>query len=79
MSKSLLAGGVLAVALLFSQAAAAARVGDTVMGAVAGGLVAGPVGAIAGGAVGYTQGPRIAHHIFHRPHRYYDRRLHRWR
>jgi hypothetical protein len=37
------------------------RGGDAALGALAGAVVLGPVGAIAGAAVGYTAGPSIAH------------------
>ena len=37
------------------------RGGDAALGALAGAVVLGPVGAIAGAAVGFTAGPSIAH------------------
>jgi hypothetical protein len=37
------------------------RGGDAALGALAGAVVLGPIGAIAGAAVGYTAGPSIAH------------------
>jgi hypothetical protein len=37
------------------------RGGDAALGALAGAVVLGPIGAIAGAAVGYTAGPAIAH------------------
>ena len=53
------------------------RMGDAALGATAGLLVAGPIGLIAGGAVGYTEGPHISHHIFHGHHHYrHYRRYH---
>ena len=42
-------------------AVAQERLGDGVLGALAGALVGGPVGAVVGGGIGYTAGPRIAH------------------
>jgi len=69
---------VLATGLVLAPAAAFAqhRVGDTALGALAGGVVAGPVGAVAGGAIGYTAGPRIAHRMGIRNHRTH-RHVHR--
>jgi hypothetical protein len=74
MKKLLLAGLVgTVVALVPAVASAQHRMGDAVMGGVAGALVGGPVGAIAGGAIGYTAGPDIAHGmgIHHRHYRHY--------
>jgi len=59
--------------LMLAPAAASAhetRMGDAALGATAGLLVAGPIGLVAGGAIGYTEGPHISHHIFH-GHRHY--------
>jgi hypothetical protein len=51
-----------ALSLMSSQALAGEhRGGDAALGALAGAVVLGPVGAIAGAAVGYTAGPSIAH------------------
>jgi hypothetical protein len=36
------------------------RTGDAALGALSGAVVLGPIGAIAGGVVGYTKGPAIA-------------------
>lgn len=54
----------LAAALLWlaptAHAQAQERLGDGALGALAGAVVAGPVGLVAGGIVGYTAGPAIA-------------------
>ena len=62
------AAGLIATTAIAS--AHESRMGDAALGATAGMLVAGPVGLVAGGAIGYTQGPHISHHIFH-GHRHY--------
>lgn len=50
------------LSLMSSQALADEhRGGDAALGALAGAVVLGPIGAIAGAAVGYTAGPSIAH------------------
>jgi hypothetical protein len=50
------------LSLISSQALADEhRGGDAALGALAGAVVLGPIGAIAGAAVGYTAGPSIAH------------------
>lgn len=46
--------------LLAPSAALAQRAGDAALGAVAGAVVLGPVGAVAGAFVGYTAGPSIS-------------------
>ena len=46
--------------LLAPSAALAQRAGDTALGALAGAVVLGPVGAVAGAFVGYTAGPSIS-------------------
>lgn len=56
-------------------AAAQERLGDGAMGAAAGAVVAGPFGALAGGLVGVSVGPNIAHAWgFHHHHRYREPR-----
>jgi hypothetical protein len=51
-----------ALSLISSQALADEhRGGDAALGALAGAVVLGPIGAIAGAAVGFTAGPSIAH------------------
>ena len=52
----------LALSLLSSQALADEhRGGDAALGALSGAVVFGPIGALAGAAVGYAAGPSIAH------------------
>ena len=60
MLKTSLAIATVAVTLVAAPAGAQERIGDAAMGALAGVVVLGPIGAIAGGVVGYTQGPHIA-------------------
>jgi hypothetical protein len=59
MKKSL---AVLAIAMTLVPFAASAeeRMGDAALGALAGAVVLGPIGLVAGAAVGYTAGPSIA-------------------
>lgn len=45
---------------LAPSAALAQRAGDAALGAVAGAVVLGPIGAVAGAFVGYTAGPSIS-------------------
>jgi hypothetical protein len=55
--------------------AAQERLGDGALGAVAGAVVAGPFGALAGGLVGVSVGPNIAHAWgFHHHRRYREAR-----
>jgi hypothetical protein len=58
--KRIFAAAAIAVAFLPSPAPAQERVGSAALGAVSGGLILGPVGAVAGAVVGYTAGPSIA-------------------
>jgi len=53
---------IVAAGIGFMPVAAGAqeRLGDAALGAVSGVLVAGPVGLVAGGVVGFTAGPSIA-------------------
>jgi hypothetical protein len=60
---------VAAVAIIPVSVAAQERAGNAAIGAVTGAVVFGPVGALAGAAVGYTAGQGIAH----------DWGLRRWR
>ena len=60
--KKTIAIAALALSLISSQARAGEhRGGDAALGALSGAVVFGPIGAIAGAAVGYTAGPSIAH------------------
>jgi hypothetical protein len=59
--KRLIAAAVLAGTFISVEAQAQDRGGSAVLGAVSGLVVFGPVGAVAGGVVGYTAGPAIAH------------------
>jgi hypothetical protein len=47
------------------------KLGDGAMVALAGALVGGPIGLVAGGVVGYTAGPSIASSWGLRGHRHY--------
>jgi hypothetical protein len=58
MIKAFTAAAMLLV--LAPSAALAQRAGDAALGAVAGAVVLGPVGAVAGAFVGYTAGPSIS-------------------
>jgi hypothetical protein len=58
--KTILAATVLALALAPLGASAEERTGDAALGAFAGAVVLGPIGLVAGAAVGYTAGPSIA-------------------
>jgi hypothetical protein len=53
----------LAITLAFAPSGVLAqeRAGDAALGALAGAVVLGPIGAVAGAVVGYTAGPSIAH------------------
>jgi hypothetical protein len=78
--KSVLGIGIVVAALALGslQAHAQRRVGNAAMGALAGAVVAGPIGLVAGGAIGYTAGEDIARGMgikrrrHHRHHRHYN-------
>jgi hypothetical protein len=73
--KKIIVTAVLATALSPLGAIAQERVGDAALGALSGAVVFGPVGAVAGAAVGYTTGPAIAGSWGLRRHsRHYHRR-----
>lgn len=82
MKSGIVTIAVVAAGLMLAPVAASAhetRMGDAALGATAGLLVAGPIGLVAGGAIGYTEGPHISHHIFHGHHRYRHYRRYRYR
>ncbi len=66
-------GLCLAACLLSAPSIAQERLGDGAMGALAGAVVLGPVGLLAGGLIGYTAGPGIADSWGIRHHRHYKR------
>ncbi len=58
--KKLLAAAVIGLSFAPVGVIAQERAGDAALGALSGAVVLGPVGAVAGAAVGYTAGPSIA-------------------
>jgi hypothetical protein len=54
---------VLLSTLMLVPVAAGERLGDGAMGALAGAVVAGPVGLVAGGVIGYAAGPNISERL----------------
>ena len=58
--KKIIIAAIIGISCMPSGALAGERVGDAALGALSGAVVFGPVGAIAGAAVGYTAGPAIA-------------------
>jgi len=58
--KQILAVTMMAMVLVPFGASAEERTGDAALGALAGAVVLGPIGLVAGAAVGYTAGPSIA-------------------
>ena len=71
-----LAAGLAGLVVSPSGAAAHERAGDAALGALAGAVVAGPVGLVGGGIIGYTAGPGIASEWGLR-HRHHSRPRHR--
>ena len=61
MKKTLIVLAVIATSLACVPANAQERAGHGLAGVVAGALILGPVGAIAGGLIGYTAGPEMTH------------------
>jgi hypothetical protein len=70
--RQVLAIAFVAAALLAPTAASAGeRVVDGALGAASGALVAGPVGLVAGGVIGFVAGPNISHGMgLHRHYRH---------
>ncbi len=67
----------LAVILVPIHAHAQERLVDGAGGALAGVLVAGPIGAIAGGVIGYAAGPDIAHGMGLKGHKHHHHAHHK--
>jgi hypothetical protein len=59
--KRALVAAVIAGSLFSFEASAQERAGSTALGAVAGAIVLGPIGAVAGAFIGYSAGSRGAH------------------
>jgi hypothetical protein len=76
--RALIAIGVITASITLAPAVAAAheRAGDAALGALAGAVVAGPIGLVGGGVIGYTAGPGIASEWGLR-HRYHSRPHHK--
>ena len=55
--KKIVVAAVIAIWCVPSATLAGERVGDAALGALSGAVVLGPVGAVAGAAIGYTAGP----------------------
>ena len=66
--------------LMLNPAAAGERLGDGAMGALAGAVVAGPVGLVAGGVIGYAAGPNISERLgINKPRHRRIRHVYRYR
>jgi hypothetical protein len=73
-----IAASVLLSTLLLTPVAASERLGDGAMGALAGAVVAGPVGLVAGGVIGYAAGPKISERLgINKPRHRRVRHVHR--
>jgi hypothetical protein len=68
MKKAFVMAIVAAALLAPSAAGAGERVNDMALGAASGALVAGPVGLVAGGVIGYVAGPGISRGMGFRHH-----------
>lgn len=68
--KRIFAIAVVALVMAPADLVAQERATDAALGAVAGAVVFGPVGALAGAAVGYTAGPAISRGFSPRPRSY---------
>lgn len=66
-----------AIALIPVEVQAQERLVDGAGGALAGAIVAGPVGLVAGGVIGYAGGPDIARGMGLKGHRHYRHVHHR--
>ena len=67
--RSIFAAAGVALCLVPSGLQAQERLGSAALGALSGAIVLGPVGAVAGAAIGYTAGPAIANSWGIRPAR----------
>jgi len=67
---------ICAVALVPAAAQAQERLVDGAGGALAGALVAGPVGLVAGGVIGYAGGPNIARSMGLKGHKHHHHHHH---
>jgi hypothetical protein len=75
-----IAFSVLLSTLMLAPVAAGERLGDGAMGALAGAAVAGPVGLVAGGVIGYAAGPNISERLgINKPRHHRVRHVYRYR
>ena len=74
-----IAVSTLFLGLMLAPAAAGERIGDGAMGALAGAVVAGPVGLVAGGVIGYAAGPHISERLGINKPRHHRRVRHAYR
>jgi hypothetical protein len=75
-----IAFSVLLSTLMLTPVAAGERLGDGAMGALAGAAVAGPVGLVAGGVIGYAAGPNISERLgINKPRHRRVRHVYRYR